>query len=324
MAYTNLFKVFAQNSSNLVTDAEWSTNAERTSGFISGAVSKSANVNTAIKSNSLVTVALMDFIATYGTGTRSLGLTSSTTDIKDALLNVLQNNFSFVSTANQQLGDTLSLKMFNSTAKNITVTNSAHANSTANLDAAGQLGTRGDEIFVTVGGKKSNDLTVPYAVRAMKDENGNDIKSKYGTSLVSGNEKNTVMMKSRDDTTLSTVTIDNVDNAKHSDASDKANKLSPDSSQVITVNITQEWNSLLNTTAGLWNFQYVPANGSNIFSFGTVYISSVGGSLYYLYCKTATIEYMLTVNYGIGYSFKVQTTDGSIVKTGKLIAVKLS
>jgi len=212
MAYTNLFKLFAQNSTNVRSDSDWNTNTERSSGFVSGTASNSTNVNTAIKSNSLVCVALMDLVAAKGTGSASLGLTSSTTNIKDALLDMLQNNFSFTKTENAN-GDTLSIAMFAGTAKTITIANSNHAASSAGLDSAGSFSTSGNSIIFTVGGRASSAFTIPYSTKAAQDENGNNIKSNYGASLTQGSSNDKVKLVSKSGASLGEVTINDVANA---------------------------------------------------------------------------------------------------------------
>lgn len=110
-------------------------------------------------------------------------------------------------------GDTLSLK--NNLNENlpessfeIEIVNAKHAASSNKLDAAPSLGTSsGNKITVTAGGRTSNALTVPYAVKASQDVNSNPITSTYAHSLTVTDATYTddakIYLKAKDDTSTS-------------------------------------------------------------------------------------------------------------------------
>ena len=91
---TNLFKLFGENisSSDINTDTAWNTTPDRQQGFRSGQAAVAKNVNSAIKSNSIVTMALIELLKGYyaGQSNVSVGLTTTVTNLKDYLDSCLQ------------------------------------------------------------------------------------------------------------------------------------------------------------------------------------------------------------------------------------------
>jgi len=137
---TNLFKLFGENisSSDINTDTAWNTTPDRQQGFRSGQVAVAKNVNSAVKSNSIVTMALIELLKGYyaGQSNVSVGLTTTVADLKTYLDSCLQKyvNDNITFTLDNNVEDRqVRLVIGNKTRQTIDINNVAHA---ANADYA--------------------------------------------------------------------------------------------------------------------------------------------------------------------------------------------
>ena len=137
---TNLFKLFGENisSSDINTDTAWNTTPDRQQGFRSGQAAVAKNVNSAVKSNSIVTMALIELLKGYynGQSNVSVGLTTTVADLKTYLDSCLQKyvNDNITFTLDNNVEDRqVRLVIGNKTRQTIDINNVAHA---ANADYA--------------------------------------------------------------------------------------------------------------------------------------------------------------------------------------------
>lgn len=177
------FKVWIDNpsgGSNVQTDATYASDLNRTSGFVSGDVVSSITVNSALRSSSLITTALMDVLLPSS----SLGLTSTLSDVETALESVLATQ-SDISSLQSQINA-------------ITGTDLGSLTTTVN-DILNGNQTVGQANYASSAGSASS------ATSATNDGSGNNIRNTYAHSMsLSGS---TLSLKSGSGSTLSTVTI---------------------------------------------------------------------------------------------------------------------
>lgn len=154
---TNLFKLFGENisTSDINTDTVWSTTIDRQQGFRSGQAAIAKNVNSAVKSNSIVTMALIELLKNYyaGQSNVSVGLTTTVANLKDYLDSCLQKyvNDKLTFTLDNENAE-IRLVVGNKTRQSVTVNNVAHAteadhaesaNSASSADIANKLNISG-------------------------------------------------------------------------------------------------------------------------------------------------------------------------------------
>lgn len=126
MAAINKLRLFGENSTNIVSDADWEENTDRKSGFVSGNAANAKNVNTAIKSNSLVALALSNIIC-ENLASGELSITSLVSNVSEMFKTGFNNALTISKTLDAVNGDRISIALFGKTAKSQNVTNAAHA-----------------------------------------------------------------------------------------------------------------------------------------------------------------------------------------------------
>ena len=177
------FKVWIDNpsgGSNVQTDATYASDSNRTSGFASGDVVSSIKVNSALRSSSLITTALMDVLLPSS----NLGLTSTLSDVKTALEGVLATQ-SDISNLQSQINAITGTDLGSLTT---TVNNIVNGNQTV-----------GQANYASSAGSASS------ATSATNDGSGDNIRNNYAHSMsLSGS---TLSLKSGSGSTLSSVTI---------------------------------------------------------------------------------------------------------------------
>lgn len=194
-----LFKVWIDSpddtsSGNVMSQSDFASDSQRTSGYASGQTISSKRLNTILRQTSLIMVALMDQFCPSSTVT----LMSSLANVKSALGNAIATKSSV---------DTL----------RTTVTSQGTQLSTLQ-DTVDNMISSGAETIPAVSARVTNiengTTVVPNAanaIRATNDVDGNAIKSRYAASLDVSNA--TITLKAKDGTQLSLKTIDNVANA---------------------------------------------------------------------------------------------------------------
>lgn len=141
---TNLFKLFGENisSSDINTDTAWNTTPDRQQGFRSGQAAVAKNVNSAVKSNSIVTMALIELLKGYyaGQSNVSVGLTTTVANLKTYLDSCLQKyvNDNITFTLDNNVEDRqVRLVIGNKTRQTIDINNVAHATDADYAESAG-------------------------------------------------------------------------------------------------------------------------------------------------------------------------------------------
>lgn len=182
------------SSGNVMSQSDFASDSQRTSGYASGQTISSKRLNTILRQTSLIMVALMDQFCPSSTVT----LMSSLANVKTALGNAIATKSSV---------DTL----------RTTVTSQGTQLSTLQ-DTVDNMISSGAETIPAVSARVTNiengTTVVPNAANAIKatnDVDGNAIKSRYGASLDVSNA--TITLKAKDGTQLSSKTINNVANA---------------------------------------------------------------------------------------------------------------
>lgn len=143
---TNLFKLFGENisTSDINTDTVWSTTIDRQQGFRSGQAAIAKNVNSAVKSNSIVTMALIELLKNYyaGQSNVSVGLTTTVANLKDYLDSCLQKyvNDKLTFTLDNENAE-IRLVVGNKTRQSVTVNNVAHATEADHAESANSAGS---------------------------------------------------------------------------------------------------------------------------------------------------------------------------------------
>lgn len=140
---TNLFKLFGENisSSDINTDTVWSTTTDRQQGFRSGQAAVAKNVNSAVKSNSIVTMALIELLKNYYNGATnvSVGLTTTVANLTTYLDSCLQKyvNDKLTFTLDNDTNDAeIRLVVGNKTRQSVTVNNVAYATNSDHATSA--------------------------------------------------------------------------------------------------------------------------------------------------------------------------------------------
>ena len=181
-------------SGNVMSQSNFASDSQRTSGYASGQTISSKRLNTILRQTSLIMVALMDQFCPSSTVT----LMSSLANVKTALGNAIATKSSV---------DTLST----------TVTSQGTQLSTLQ-DTVNNIISSSSETIPAISARVTNiengTTVVPNAanaIRATNDVDGNAIKSRYGASLDVSNA--TITLKAKDGTQLSSKTINNVANA---------------------------------------------------------------------------------------------------------------
>lgn len=194
-----LFKVWIDSpddtsSGNVMSQSDFASDSQRTSGYASGQTISSKRLNTILRQTSLIMVALMDQFCPSSTVT----LMSSLANVKTALGNAIATKSSV---------DTL----------RTTVTSQGTQLSTLQ-DTVDNMISSGAETIPAVSARVTNiengTTVVPNAANAVKatnDVDGNAIKSRYAASLDVSNA--IITLKAKDGTQLSSKTINNVANA---------------------------------------------------------------------------------------------------------------
>lgn len=184
-------------SGNVMSQSDFATDLQRTSGYASGQTISSKRLNTILRQASLVITALMDQFCPSSTVT----LMSSLAVVKTALGNAIATKSSV---------DTLST----------TVTSQGTQLSALQNTVDGMIGSSSETIpavAARVTNIENGTTVVPNATNAVNatkatnDVDGNAIKSKYAASLDVSNA--TITLKAKDGSQLSSKTIDNVANA---------------------------------------------------------------------------------------------------------------
>lgn len=184
-------------SGNVMSQSDFATDSQRTSGYASGQTISSKRLNTILRQTSLIMVALMDQFCPSSTTT----LMSSLANVKTALGNAIATKSSVdtLKTTVTSQGNQLS------TLQN--TVNSIIGSSSETIPAVAARVTNIENGTTVV----PNATNAVNATNATNDDDGNKIKSKYGASLDVSDA--TITLKAKDGTQLSSKTINNVANA---------------------------------------------------------------------------------------------------------------
>ena len=194
-----LFKVWIDSpddtsSGNVMSQSDFASDSQRTSGYASGQTISSKRLNTILRQTSLIMVALMDQFCPSSTVT----LMSSLANVKTALGNAIATKSSVDTLRTTVTSQGTQLSTLQNTVDNII------SSSSETIPA----------VSARVTNIENGTTVVPNAanaIRATNDVDGNAIKSRYGASLDVSNA--TITLKAKDGTQLSSKTINNVANA---------------------------------------------------------------------------------------------------------------
>lgn len=194
-----LFKVWIDSpddtsSGNVMSQSDFASDSQRTSGYASGQTISSKRLNTILRQTSLIMVALMDQFCPSSTVT----LMSSLANVKTALGNAIATKSSVDTLRTTVTSQGTQLSTLQNTVDNII------SSSSETIPA----------VSARVTNIENGTTVVPNAtnaVKAMNDVDGNAIKSRYAASLDVSNA--TITLKAKDGTQLSSKTINNVANA---------------------------------------------------------------------------------------------------------------
>ena len=181
-------------SGNVMSQSNFASDSQRTSGYASGQTISSKRLNTILRQTSLVMVALMDQFCPSSTVT----LMSSLANVKTALGNAIATKSSVDTLRTTVTSQGTQLSTLQNTVDNII------SSSSETIPA----------VSARVTNIENGTTVVPNAanaIRATNDVDGNAIKSRYAASLDVSNA--TIMLKAKDGTQLSSKTINNVANA---------------------------------------------------------------------------------------------------------------
>jgi hypothetical protein len=184
-------------SGNVMSQSDFATDSQRTSGYASGQTISSKRLNTILRQTSLIMVALMDQFCPSST----TSLMSSLATVKTALGNAIATKSSV---------DTLRTTVTSQDNRLTTLQNTVDSiigSSSETIPAVAARVTNIENGTTVV----PNATNAVNATNATNDGNGNEIKSKYGASLDVSNA--TIILKAKDGTQLSSKTINNVTNA---------------------------------------------------------------------------------------------------------------
>lgn len=194
-----LFKVWIDSpddtsSGNVMSQSDFASDSQRTSGYASGQTISSKRLNTILRQTSLIMVALMDQFCPSSTVT----LMSSLANVKTALGNAIATKSSVDTLRTTVTSQGTQLSTLQNTVDNII------SSSSETIPA----------VSARVTNIENGTTVVPNAanaIRATNDVDGNAIKSRYAASLDVSNA--TITLKAKDGTQLSSKTINNVANA---------------------------------------------------------------------------------------------------------------
>lgn len=180
------FRIFAENSENVYDDTSYdnsnSTNtSSRKYGNKPGTPVDSKLQNTALKTATLISKALLDVIVTNS----SLGLSSSEEELEEAILAGLKNikvndadkldGLHSTSFARLAYGNNFTIQpkynnniLLTYNDKISSAVSADSADTATNLAVVPIFNINGNAINITVGGKTSNNFTVPYATNSNK------------------------------------------------------------------------------------------------------------------------------------------------------------
>lgn len=183
------FKVWIDTPSsgtNVQSDSDYSNDSKRINGFIAGDTISSIKVNSALRSSSLITTALMDALLPDS----NLGLASALNDIKTALAGVIATK-SDIQTLTDRI-DTI---------------DPSGSTTIADLQSDIDDIMSGAKIVAQAytASSAGNATTANSATRANSDESGNNIKSSYASSLTLSN--GVLTLKNKNNGTLSSVSL---------------------------------------------------------------------------------------------------------------------
>ena len=182
------------SSGNVMSQSDFASDSQRTSGYASGQTISSKRLNTILRQTSLIMVALMDQFCPSSTVT----LMSSLANVKTALGNAIATKSSVDTLRTTVTSQGTQLSTLQNTVDNII------SSSSETIPA----------VSARVTNIENGTTVVPNATNAVKatnDVDGNAIKSRYGASLDVSNA--TITLKAKDGTQLSSKTINNVANA---------------------------------------------------------------------------------------------------------------
>ena len=182
------------SSGNVMSQSDFASDSQRTSGYASGQTISSKRLNTILRQTSLIMVALMDQFCPSSTVT----LMSSLANVKTALGNAIATKSSVDTLRTTVTSQGTQLSTLQNTVDNII------SSSSETIPA----------VSARVTNIENGTTVVPNAanaVRATNDVDGNAIKSRYAASLDVSNA--TITLKAKDGTQLSSKTINNVANA---------------------------------------------------------------------------------------------------------------
>ena len=193
------FKVWVDSpddsaSGNVMSQSDFATDSQRTSGYASGQTISAKRMNTILRQTSLIMVALMDQFCPSSTVT----LMSSLANVKTALGNAIATKSSVDTLRTTVTSQGTQLSTLQNTVDNII------SSSSETIPA----------VSARVTNIENGTTVVPNAanaIRATNDVDGNAIKSRYAASLDVSNA--TITLKAKDGTQLSSKTINNVANA---------------------------------------------------------------------------------------------------------------
>lgn len=182
------------SSGNVMSQSDFASDSQRTSGYASGQTISSKRLNTILRQTSLIMVALMDQFCPSSTVT----LMSSLANVKTALGNAIATKSSVDTLRTTVTSQGTQLSTLQNTVDNII------SSSSETIPA----------VSARVTNIENGTTVVPNAANAVKatnDVDGNAIKSRYAASLDVSNA--TITLKAKDGTQLSSKTINNVANA---------------------------------------------------------------------------------------------------------------
>lgn len=184
-------------SGNVMSQSDFASDSQRTSGYASGQTISSKRLNTILRQTSLIMVALMDQFCPSSTAT----LTSSLSTVKTALGNAIATKSSVDTLRTTVTSQGTQLSTLQNTVNNIIGPSSETIPAIAARVTNIENGTT-----VVLNAANAVDAT-----NATNDGDGNAIKSTYGASLDVSDA--TITLKAKDGTQLSSKTINNVANA---------------------------------------------------------------------------------------------------------------
>ena len=187
----------ATASGNVMSQSDFATDSQRTSGYASGQTISSKRLNTVLRQTSLIMVALMDQFCPSSTVT----LMSSLANVKTALGNAIATKSSVDTLRTTVTSQGTQLSTLQNTVDSIV------GSSSETIPAVAARVTNIENGTTIV----PNATNAVNATKATNDVDGNAIKSKYAASLDVSDA--TITLKAKDGTQLSSKTINNVANA---------------------------------------------------------------------------------------------------------------